>query len=383
MNESARSPYDETSGSRRARLFERAAENNVPLKTIWVTIASVVVVYFLGLALYRLRTLLLLLVMGGFIALILNPLVDALQRRLLPRRGAAVLVVSVVTLAFFVLLAFAFGYPLVHALTHLADTLPAYVSNAEHGRGWIGHLFIRYHVTNWVAHNASKLVSLAHGLSKPALALGKGALSMIMAMVTLAAFVILLLLEAPKIRRFIMSTLSPENSAYVSRVSSKISKAAVGYVVGNLIMSTIAGVVVFVDLVIVHVPFALLFALWVFLVDFLPQIGGAVAGIPTVLFAFGHSSSAGIITAIVFVVYTLLQNHVLNPIVMSRAMNLNPLLVFTAILVGAEMGDWVAGSFGGLVGVLLAIPLAAALQVVVSEWWTATHPARIASSNEE
>ena len=111
------------------------------------------------------------------------------------------LVVSVVTLAFFVLLAFAFGYPLVHALTHLADTLPAYVSNAEHGRGWIGHLFIRYHVTNWVAHNASKLVSLAHGLSKPALALGKGALSMIMAMVTLAAFVILLLLEAPKIRR--------------------------------------------------------------------------------------------------------------------------------------------------------------------------------------
>ena len=355
-------------------MFERAAQNNVPLKTIWVTIASVVGVYFLGLALYRLRALLLLLVVGGFIALILNPMVDALQRRLLHRRGAAVLVVSLVTFAFFVLLAFAFGYPLVHALTHLADTLPVYVSNAEHGKGWIGHLFLRYHVTTWVTHNAAKLVSLANGLSKPALALGKGALSMLMTLITLSAFVILLLLEGPKIRTFIMQTISPERAAYVSRVRTKISKAAVGYVIGNLIMSTIAGLVVFVTLLLVHVPFAFLFALWVFLVDFLPQIGGAVAGIPTVLFAFGHSSSAGVITAIVFVTYTILQNHVLNPIVMSRAMNLNPLLVFTAILVGAEMGAWVAGTFGGLVGVLLAIPLAAALQVIVTEWWTTTHP---------
>lgn len=359
--------------SRRTRLFDSAARNNVPLKTILTTIFSVCVVYLAGLVLYRLRTLALLLLVGGFIALVLNPLVGILERRI-ARRGVAVSIVSVAALVLFGLLAFAFGYPLVNALTHLSNTLPTYVQNAVHGRGWIGHLFVRYHVATWVQNNATKLVNLANGLSKPALALGKGALSMLLGLITLFAFVILLLLEAPKMKAFAMQSLSPERAAMVNDVGARITRAAIGYVVGNLIMSLVAGVVVFISLLLLHVPFALLFGLWVFLTNFLPQIGGLVAGIPTVLLAFIHSTPAGIIMLIIFVVYSLVQNHVLNPLVMSKAVHLNPLLVFTAILVGAEMGAWVAGTFGGLVGVLLAIPIAAALQVVASEWWHRTHP---------
>lgn len=353
-------------------MFDSAARNNVPLKTIWVTIFSVVAVYGAGLVLYRLRTLLLLLLVGGFIALLLNPPVVILERRM--RRGYAVLVVSLFAFVAFAGFAFAFGYPLVHAMTHLANTLPAYVQNAVNGHGWLGHLFVRYHVDSWVAKNSTKLVSLANGLSKPALAIGKGAISMVLGLLTLTAFVILLLLEAPKIKRFALASLSPSRAERVALVGARITKAAVGYAVGNLLMSLTAGLVMFVTLFWLHVPFAFLFALWVFLVNFLPQIGGLVAGVPTVIFAFGHSSFAGVVTLTVFVVYSLVQNHVLNPIVMSRAMNLNPLLIFTAILVGAEMGAWIGGTFGGFVGVLLAIPCAAAVQLIASEWWHATHP---------
>jgi predicted PurR-regulated permease PerM len=153
-------------------------------------------------------------------------------------------------------------------------------------------------------------------------------------------------------------------------VSAEVSRAALGYVLGNLIMSVAAGIIVFITLALLGVPFALLFGLWVTLVDFVPQIGGALAGFPTVLFALGHSLTAGIIMLVIFLVYTLLQNHVLNPIIMSRTVKLNPLTVFVAILVGAEVGSWVGGIFGGLVGVLLAIPLAATLQVIVKEFWT-------------
>jgi predicted PurR-regulated permease PerM len=115
-----------------------------------------------------------------------------------------------------------------------------------------------------------------------------------------------------------------------------------------------------------------LFGIWVGLVDFLPQIGGALAGIPTVLFALIHSVPAGIITAVVFLVYTQVENHVLNPIIMSRTERINPLSVFVAILIGAEMGAWVGGIFGGFVGVLLAIPAAASLSVVTREVWHLT-----------
>ena len=269
-------------------------------------------------------------------------------------------------------LAFAFGYPLVNSMTHLADNLPSYVNKAEHDKGWIGHLLHRYHVQNWLDKNSSKLVSFAKGLSKPALALGKGAATLLLALVTMFAFIVLLLLEAPKIRRFSLNMMAPAKSAWVTRVGSEVSKVALGYMLGNAATSLIAGFVIFITLFCLSVPFAVLFGLWVGLVDFLPQIGGALAGIPTVLFAFIHSVPAGIVTAVVFLVYTQVENHVLNPIIMSRTERINPLSVFIAILVGAEIGSWVGGIFGGFVGVLLAIPTAASLSVVTREIWGLT-----------
>src|SRR5208282_5079425 len=123
-------------------------------------------------------------------------------------------------------------------------------------------------------------------------------------------------------------------AARAKRVGREVSKSAAGYALGNLLTSIVAGLVVLVALLATGVPFAFLWALWVALVDFLPTIGGALAGIPTVLFAFGHSLAAGLITLVVFLVYTQIENHVLNPLVMSRTVKINPLWVFIAVLVG-------------------------------------------------
>ena len=73
----------------------------------------------------------------------------------------------------------AFGYPLVNGITHLANRLPTYVASAEHGTGWIGHLARKYHIQTWVQRNTPKLVSYAQSLSKPALTIGKAAVSLI------------------------------------------------------------------------------------------------------------------------------------------------------------------------------------------------------------
>src|ERR1019366_10736373 len=100
-------------------------------------------------------------------------------------------------------------YPLVNSTTHLARALPAYIHNAQHGRGWIGHLLRRYHIENWLNKNSSKIVTFAKGLSKPALALGRGAATVLLVLVTLFAFVVLLLLEGPKIRKASLGMISP------------------------------------------------------------------------------------------------------------------------------------------------------------------------------
>jgi predicted PurR-regulated permease PerM len=104
------------------------------------------------------------------------------------------------------------------------------------------------------------------------------------------------------------------------------------------------------------------------------MVGGALAGIPTVLFALGHSLTAGIVTAAVFIAYQQIENHVLNPVVMSRTVNVNPLLVLVSVLVGTSIGSWVGGFFGSFVAALISIPAAGALQILVRELWQATAP---------
>jgi predicted PurR-regulated permease PerM len=367
------SPVDTT--SRRARLLQWADLRSVPLRTILVTIAIVVAVFLLGKLLYRLRDVVLLMLVGGFIALVLNPLVVALQRWRVPRRGLAVTIVTIWAALLFAGLAVAFGYPLVNSVTHFANDLPSYVNKAEHGKGWIGHLVRKYHIESWVNKNSPKLVSYAQNLSKPALNLGKGAISVVASLAAVFAFVLLLLLEAPKIRVAILAAMSPDRARRYSAIGGEVSRSISGFVVGDVLTSIVAGIVVFVTLAALGVPYALLFGLWVALVDFLPTIGGALAGIPTVLFAVGHSLTAGIVTLVVFLVYTFFENHFLNPIVMSRTVKVNPLLVFIAVLIGADIGSWVGGLFGGFVCVLLAIPVAGSIQVVVREIWHATAPA--------
>ncbi len=357
---------------RLARLWKAAEVQHVPLRTIVITVAIVAATYLAGKLIYRLRDIVVLLLVAGFVTVLLNPIVNLVQRRLVPRRGGAVAIVTLWAVLVFIGLALAFGYPLVNGITHLADQLPKYVTSAEHGTGWIGHLVRKYHIQNWVQRNAPKLVSYGQALGKPALTIGAGALSLVIELATIFILVLMLLLEGPKMRVWVLGQMTPRRAATVTRIAGDMNRTVTGYMLGNFLTSLIAGIVVFVTLMILGVPYPLLWGLWVGLVDFLPMIGGALAGIPTVLFAFTHSVTAGFITLVVFLVYTQVENHVLNPVVMSKTVRISPLLVLMAVLVGASLGSLVDGLFGGFVAALLAIPLAGALQVLVKEIWQAT-----------
>ena len=114
-------------------------------------------------------------------------------------------------------------------------------------------------------------------------------------------------------------------------------------------------------------PFALLLGVFVALVDLLPLVGGLLAGVPVVVIAAIHSVPAGITMLIVFIVYQQVENHVLNPVIMSRTVQLNPFWVLIAVLVGATIGGRVAGGLGTFVGALVGIPIGGAIQVIVRE----------------
>ncbi len=339
-------------------------------------VTGVVVGAGIGLALvWRLRVIVLLVLVSLFVSALLHPAVSFVERRGSSRGTATAIVFFIAAVV-----AIAAGYLLLHPVygsaTNLAKELPSLVRQAQQGKGQIGHLVRRLHLDSYVRRNAPKLEDLIAGLGKPALAIGRTVVSGVVALATVAVLTFFVLLEAPRMIRAVLDWMQPERAVRVRNMLGDVAKAVNGYMLGNFATSVIAGVVVFGTLRLTGVPFAAALAIWVGIVDFLPLVGGLLAGVPTVALAALHSLTAGIVTLVVFLVYQQIENHILNPLVMSRTVRLNPLWVLLAILVGAELGDFVGSTFGALVGALLAVPTASAIQVLARDIWRHHAPAR-------
>jgi predicted PurR-regulated permease PerM len=341
-------------------------------------IANIVVVFTIVVVLlaWRLRALLLLVVVSLFVAAVMHPIVSMVARLGLRRRNprrfkrsVATAVVYFAALVLLVVVGVIITDPVISEATRFAKSLPQLVTQAQHGKGNVGHLVARFHLLKFVQSKQGNLQSLISKLSKPALAIGKTVLSGVVSLVTILFLSLFLVLEAPRMVRVLLGWMQPERSERVRGILDNVGKAVVGYMLGNLLTSLIAGVVVGVALYIMGVPYVQVLALWVALVDFLPLIGGLLAGVPTVVIASLHSLTAGIVLLIVFLLYQEIENHFLNPMVMSRTVRLNPLWVLLAVLVGAELGAIVGSVFGGLVGALLAVPAASAVQVLARDLW--------------
>lgn len=360
---------------RRDRLFAAASAKGVPLRTILAVDAVVILTWVLYRLLGRLREILLWIFIAAFIALVLNPVVNFLQRHRF-RRGTAIGVVFAGAVVAFIGLLGLFGYPLVNSLTHVARSLPTMVQEVQRGHGWLAHTLQRFHLLSWVQRNAPKLESAAHNLSKPALAegtnLGKAVFSTILSLTTIGFLSLFMLLEAPNLRRSFLGTLRPDRRQLVEDIAHQVSRQVSAYVLGTAALSLMFGLVILVTLLILGVPFALLIGLWVALVAMIPLVGGLIAAVPTVLIAVLHSPTAGLVVAIVFVAFQLVENHFIYPVVMSRSVRMNPLWVLLAVLIGANLGGVFGSALGALTGALVAIPVGGAVQVISRELWERT-----------
>jgi predicted PurR-regulated permease PerM len=285
----------------------------------------------------------------------------------------ATVLVFFISVAFSASVIYLFVHPVYTSASSFAKELPSLVRQAQHGRGQIGHLIKRLHLVSYVKKNVPKLQTLIAGLGRPALAVGKTVVSGIVALATVGVLTFFILLEMPKMVRGVLEGMRPERSIRARKMLEDVGSAVAGYMLGNFATSVIAGLVVFATLRVMQVPYAGVLAIWVGVVDFLPLVGGLLAGVPTVAVALLHSLLAGVVTLAVFLVYQQIENHILNPIVMSRTVRLNPLWVLLAILIGVELGDIVGSTFGGLVGALLAVPTASAIQVIAKDLWAEHH----------
>jgi predicted PurR-regulated permease PerM len=336
------------------------ARQPVPVRLIVAIIGLILATIVALLLVVALRRILVYVVIAAFFAIILNPAVDLLERARL-RRGLATLLVFLLGIVAFSSMIYAFVKPVYDASRRFADDIPGFVDRAQKGQGQVGKLVKRFKLDDYVRTHQGRLKDAVKNAGGPAAkAAGKLAQG-VFGLVTILVLAFLLLLEGPHMVDGFLNALPPPRRERVRRVGRDAARAVTGYMFGNVLISIVAGTVTFVALAILRVPFAGVLGLWVGFADLLPLVGATVGAVPTVLIAFLHSSPAGIAMVVVFVVYQQFENHVLQTVVMSKTVKLNPLWVLLSVLIGVELS--------GIVGALLAIPAAGAIQVIARDIW--------------
>ena len=296
-----------------------------------------------------------------FLALALNPAVNWLQEHGLRRRGAAAAVAYLGTLAAIVGVGALFVPTLVDEANAFARELPNYVRDLTEGRGRLGELEREYNIVDRVQQavedgGAGSLL----GISGTALAVTRGVLTAIVAIVTIGFMTFFMLIEGPNwIQRF-YALVPQESRPRVERIANDIYLTIGGYVTGNLFISLIAGVASTIVLLVMGVPYAVALGLLVALLDLVPLAGATLAAVIVSTVAFLDSTPAGIVVLVFFIVYQQIENHVIQPVVYSRTVQLSPLAILIAVLIGAKLA--------GVLGALAAIPVAGTIQVLILAW---------------
>jgi predicted PurR-regulated permease PerM len=341
--------------------YDRRRER-VPVRTILATIGLVVGTVLLLLIVRQTARVLIWIGIAGFFAVALFPVVNWVDDHLRRcPRSLATLLVFLAALSVLIGIIAGFAIPLAHESGHLVAGVQTMIADARAGRGPTGDLLERLHADQWVKDHEADLKKAAGGLGTPALGFVRGAAGGLVAVVTIFTLSFLMVLQGRKLVENAVALFKPQHRERARKVGTGCAKVITGYIAGNALISVICGTLTYIVLKVTGVPFAGIIALFVGIADLIPLIGATLGAVVAGLAGFLHSTTAGIAVLVFFLVYQQVENHLLQPVIMSRTVQLNPLVVLISILIFVELA--------GILGALLAVPLAGIGQVVLRDWW--------------
>jgi predicted PurR-regulated permease PerM len=298
------------------------------------------------------------LAVGGLLALALNPVVEAAERRTKLARPYAVGLVFAGFAVVVTVLAVVLIPPAFHQAAALKEDLPRVV----HQLGdlpVVGPKLEKAGVPDKVLHAVRTVPQRLTGDLTPVARIAQSAASVLGAALVVLLFAVSLLVDGPRLVEQ-GSRLIPDRRRPEAERVGRLMYAAVGrYVAGSITVALVAGLSTLIAGLVLRVPLTPLLAANVMVFDLVPQIGGAAGGLPFVLMGFTHSALTGVLCAVFFMAYLQFENNLLSPLVVGQAVKLSPPATMAAALVGVAAG--------GVVGALCAVPFVGAMKIVYLE----------------
>jgi predicted PurR-regulated permease PerM len=300
-----------------------------------------------------------LVVIALFLALALNPAVEFVQRRGL-RRGSAVGVVYVLALAVLALLGSVFIPPLVDQISKLVNALPNLVDDLTKGHGPLGFLERKYQVVERVRHaTTGQSADALLGGAASAFTAVEGIAATVVGAIIIAFLTFFMLLEGPEWRRRCTELIPEAHRGSVERIGAGVYGSVGGFVTGNLVASLLAGIFATVIMLVAGVPYAVPIGLFVAIIELVPYVGPLLATLLVTAVALTVSPVSALVSLGLLLAYHVVEGHTLRPFLYGRTVKLSPLAVLVAILLGTEIA--------GILGALVAIPVAGSIQVIIRE----------------
>jgi len=329
--------------------FEPApsATYTIDVRTVGSLVVALAVLFLFERTLGSIPNLLTAIVVSGLFALGLDHVVRAVQVRFRWSRSRA----AVVVLAAFTALFVGFALLVLPAVVQQASRLTTEVPRTLDRLGeipFIGPLLVENDVPakirDWVDQLPRRLALNASPLETA----GKSIVTGVLAGVLMLIVGVTMLLDGDRLVAGVRALVPPHRRALADRLG-RIAYEAIGrYMAGSIFVALISGVYIFAVGTAIGLPLAPLIAIWVAVTSLIPQVGGALGGIPFVLLGFTQTPRDGFITLVAFLIYQQLQNNVVHPIVVGRTVKLSAATTTVAAIVGATAA--------GLVGALVAVP---------------------------
>jgi predicted PurR-regulated permease PerM len=322
------------------------------------TVAKALGIFFGVIVVFLVREALLSIALAIVLILGLDPPTSALERRGWGRGKAAMLVFAVIALVLFVIVVWAVR-PLWDSIQGFADNLPGYVDEIRNA----AVLKDIDQSTDAFQKLQATLADAAKGLPETAIHL-LGALAStvgsVFSLVTLTFLTLFGLIAKPQLTRASLDLMRPQHAARFDRTLGDVSNAVSYTLIGNIVISVIAGTVVGLAAWLVGAPSPVVLAVIVGLFDLIPQIGSTIAAVIVVTVTLIASGPAPAVALLVLIlVYQQLENYLIQPAVMRQAVELSGFATIAAVMLG--------GALLGVVGAILAVPVAASVKIIVRE----------------
>jgi predicted PurR-regulated permease PerM len=340
----------------------------VDLATLSVRAIARIVLIIVGVLLslyliYLLRTPLTWLFLATFLAVALSRPVNFLNRYM--KRGFAIALVYLGMFGVVALLSSLLIPPIINQVNDLADNAPKYAQDVKdyvQKNETLRKVNDDYDITQKLQDEAAKLPSKVGGAAGTLKDVGFGLVNRIFALVTILVLTAFMLGSG---RRWVHDALSlqpPDRAARLERVLNRMAAAVSGYVNGALLIAAIDGVCAFIVMTILGVPFAAPLAITMGTMSLIPLVGATIGAVVIGLVTlFNDFPTDTILWTIYAIVYQQVENNLIQPQVQRRTVQINGFIVLVAVLFGSTLL--------GVLGAVVAVPLAASIQIVVKEWW--------------